>query len=47
MFQTFSSHASEIAYENYFNCPTTSRIYPDTLFPKAAAEYRRLWSAGP
>jgi hypothetical protein len=47
IFQTLSSNASEIAYDNYFNCPSTSRLYPDTLFPKAAAEYRKLWSAGP
>ena len=47
MFNTFKTNAKTISYENYFNCFPQHIIYPNTLFPKAAAMYRKLWSAGP
>ena len=47
MFNTFKTHTATISYENYFNCFPQHIIYPNTLFPKASTEYRKLWSAGP
>ena len=47
MFDTFKTHTATISYENYFNCFPQHIIYPNTLFPKASTEYRKLWSAGP
>ena len=49
-----NSHASEIAYEAYFNCgsyTTTGtsggfRLSPNTINPLSRAEYVRLWKPG-
>jgi hypothetical protein len=46
MFTFFKANAENIAYENYYNCPTQHRIFPTTNFPLSAARYRQLWSGG-
>ena len=54
MHEFFESHASEIAYEAYFNCgsyTTTGtsggfRLSPNTINPLSRAEYVRLWKPG-
>jgi len=41
MFETFRTHAAQIAYENYFNCTDRyqHRVFPDSPFPKASASF--------
>ena len=46
MYQFFEQHANVLAYENYYDCGSLHELYPATLFPKASALYRQLWSAG-
>jgi len=43
MFRFFSANAADIAYESYHNLSTRHQLYPSTGFPKARAEYQRLW----
>ena len=46
MYAAFKANAAALEYESYFDTMATSRIWPTTRFPKAAAAYRALWSAG-
>jgi hypothetical protein len=46
MYRFFRNNAADIAYENYYSCPLTHRLYPQETFPAARAKYRELWSAG-
>jgi hypothetical protein len=46
MYAFFKENAENLAYENYYNCPSVHRIFPTTSFPLSAARYRQLWSGG-
>jgi hypothetical protein len=39
----FSQNAADIAYESYHNMGGPHQLYPSTEFPKARAEYQRLF----
>ena len=46
MYRFFKTNASSLSYENYYNCPTVTRVHPTTHFPKASSTYQRLWASG-
>jgi hypothetical protein len=43
MFRFFRTHASQLAYESYFQCAALHQMYPSTKFPRASRTYRQLW----
>lgn len=43
MFRFFRTHASQLAYESYFQCAALHQMYPSTKFPRASGTYRQLW----
>jgi hypothetical protein len=46
MYRFFKENAEYIEYESYFNCKLLHEVFPSTRFPRAAATYSQLWSAG-
>ena len=46
MYRFFQNNAAAIEYESYYDCSLTHQLYPSTRFPRAAAAYQQLWSAG-
>jgi hypothetical protein len=45
MYAFFSQNAADIAYECYHNMGRDHRLYPQTPFARASAEYKRRWDA--
>ena len=43
MHETFSAHAADIAYENYFNQKPRHQFTPSNVNPKSAQKYKQLW----